>query len=710
MTNVHRAALCAALAVWMFLVAAAAPQADAQACFGDCDGDGGLTLGELQTAVAISLGELPSSSCVAIDGDGNGVVVVSEVERGVAEEVLGCGQSAPTSGVAAASGIGIPIVHLGSTSGLPGQTASFDVTLETSGEPIAGVQVDIAFDPNTPIAAKVNGRPDCIPNAAINKGGTSFAFQPPGCSGSSCTAIRSLVLALDNVDPIPDGSVMFSCNVAIAPSAPNGVYPLVGSNAGSSDPQGSAISTDVTNGAVTVGNVPPTTASPTVTPSAGGAPGSLILRRARLRADTSRRPRHHNGWIRLDGVVNANPPLGNLADEMVAAGMQAAISTTAGARIELPWKPIACVQRDSARGPLTTCTAEDVLGWRQIVLRPSGIPNLLEMHLVARDLDFIPPLTAEPVRVALRTTAFERLDDLGGCVVRGSDAKLKKCHEEGVLPTATATVTDTATLTSTATPTQTPPPTRTITRTRTATNTHPPTSTPTETRTPTQVVVPSVALGERVFTIEPGVPFADPSATGSGLFTSLLPGSNIAQTVSSGPLVLVGGLPDASGVASLVLQQDVTLLLTLIDGSYACLKLFAAGSSGSIDCDGGTAYDVIATQAAGDVGFMFAIQTHAGAPAPPGHGDLVLTVQGQFVPAGPVPDCDTITYDNPPQQFAYTTANATAVKGAIQLTLPGEPFSCNEFATSGTGGMLAAPAPVTFEEYGDLANVFRFAE
>src|SRR5215475_10526447 len=248
MTNVHREALCAALAVWMFLVAEAAPQADAQACFGDCDGDGGLTLGELQTAVAISLGELPSSSCAAIDGDGDGVVVVSEVERGVAEAVLGCGQAAPTSGVAAASGIGIPVVHLGSTSGLPGQTVSFDVTLETSGEPIAGVQVDIDFDPNTPIAARPNGRPDCSPNAAIHKGGTSFAFQPPGCSGSSCTAIRSLVLALDNIDPIPDGSIMFSCNVAIAPNAPNGVYPLGGFKAGSSDPQGGAISTDVTNG------------------------------------------------------------------------------------------------------------------------------------------------------------------------------------------------------------------------------------------------------------------------------------------------------------------------------------------------------------------------------------------------------------------------------------------------------------------------------
>src|SRR5262249_60217376 len=128
---------------------------------------------------------------------------------------------------------------------------------------------------------------------------------------SSCTAIRSLVLALDNVDPIPDGSVMFSCNVAIAPSAPDGVYPLVGFNAGSSDPQGRAISTDVTNGAVTVGNVPPTTASPTVTPSPGGAPGSLILRRARLRADTSRPPRHHTAWVRLGGVGNANAHPGN---------------------------------------------------------------------------------------------------------------------------------------------------------------------------------------------------------------------------------------------------------------------------------------------------------------------------------------------------------------------------------------------------------------
>jgi hypothetical protein len=52
----------------------------------------------------------------------------------------------------------------------------------------------------------------------------AFAFLPPGCFGPDCS-VRALVLAFDNVDPIPDGSVLFTCHMLIAPDAATGIIP-----------------------------------------------------------------------------------------------------------------------------------------------------------------------------------------------------------------------------------------------------------------------------------------------------------------------------------------------------------------------------------------------------------------------------------------------------------------------------------------------------
>lgn len=725
---------------WMWLVGAIAvvawqSPAAAQSCFGDCDGDGSVTVREMQTAVAISLGEQPLTTCVSLDPDGNGLVRVDDLTHMIADQLDGC---APPDPVSRAVGDGPVVVHVGSAAGGPGDTVSFDVTLEAPAVSVAGVQVDISFDPNTPVAAAGSGQPDCAVNPAIHKSATAFAFQPPGCTpGFSCTGFRSVVLSLSNVEPIPDGALMFNCNVAIQPSAPGGSYPLVSFNAFASDPAGTSLSTGATDGEIDVGSFPtptisstPTIGSPTATgvttatatrtshtatatrtPTATAvvppAPGSLILRKARLHADD--RPGRRRGSMRIDGVVNINPPFGGLFDDIMANGMRMRVSTNAGSSIELPWKPIACVARDLSGSPFVTCTAEDVLGWRKISFRPTGTPNLVAVRLKTRNLELVAPLTAEPVQVLLASSSFLRADDLGGCRIRGH-ATLKLCHESGILPSPTVTATATATGTRTGTRTATVTPTRTITKTPTATFTRTSSRTPTMTFTPTQIVVPTVALGERVFTIEPGTPFASPFATRTGLFNSLAGGVNVATSFSSGPLTLVGGLPDASGVAPLSLKEDVTLLATLTDGSYACFKLFATGSTGSIDCNGGTAYDITASQPAGDVGFLSDLQTHQGSPAGPGHADLVIMEQGQFLPAGPVPDCSTITYENPPQPFGYTTATAIAVKGAQQLFDVGEPFSCAAFSTPRSGGMLATPVPLSFPGFGDMENVFRFAE
>jgi MYXO-CTERM domain-containing protein len=209
------------------------------------------------------------------------------------------------------------IIHVGSTSGDIGEDGlSFDVTLEIpdAGTEVAGTQNDITFsggigaqiqikakagkcsvtratecfvDGDCPEGETCRGvAPDCTVNPDIDKTGTSFAFQPSNCQGEACTGIRALVLSLANVDPIPDGSVLYSCAVQINSTA-SGTIPLTCSNPGSSDPAGGALDTTCTNGSVTVGSTAPSstlasaiTADATEIPlvDASGFPDSGVIK------------------------------------------------------------------------------------------------------------------------------------------------------------------------------------------------------------------------------------------------------------------------------------------------------------------------------------------------------------------------------------------------------------------------------------------------
>jgi YVTN family beta-propeller protein len=144
-------------------------------------------------------------------------------------------------------------IEIGSTTGGPGDTVSIVVTLHASGAPVAATQNDIAFDRSVPVAARADARPDCTANPDIRKGGSAFSFLPPSCvPGRDCQAIRALVLALDNLDAIPDRSVLYTCSVAIAADAAPGVYSLTSANVAGSDPHGQAINAAGIAGYVTV--------------------------------------------------------------------------------------------------------------------------------------------------------------------------------------------------------------------------------------------------------------------------------------------------------------------------------------------------------------------------------------------------------------------------------------------------------------------------
>lgn len=134
----------------------------------------------------------------------------------------------------------------------PGDTVEIAVSLASGSDRVAGVQNDLELTPPLFWA----GDAPCAANPAIDKGATAFAFGP--CQrGGPCDRLRAIVIALDNVDPIPDGSELYRCRVAIDPAAPAGAYPVAVTNPGASDPEGNALVVAGVDGRVVVGEVSP---------------------------------------------------------------------------------------------------------------------------------------------------------------------------------------------------------------------------------------------------------------------------------------------------------------------------------------------------------------------------------------------------------------------------------------------------------------------
>ncbi len=74
--------------------AAMAPAARAD-CLGDCDGTDTVEVIELVIGVNIALGQMPLIVCPVWDGNGDGRVDVSELQRGIDETMYGCPAATP---------------------------------------------------------------------------------------------------------------------------------------------------------------------------------------------------------------------------------------------------------------------------------------------------------------------------------------------------------------------------------------------------------------------------------------------------------------------------------------------------------------------------------------------------------------------------------------------------------------------------------------
>jgi len=158
-------------------------------------------------------------------------------------------------------------LEVGYVQARPGDDIVFDVVLHSEGAQVAGTENSIAFSPNAPVLETETAEPDCWVNPAIDKSATAFAFFPFGCLPAiayDCNGIRAIVIALDNVAPIPDGEVLYSCRVQVAADAPAVEHRLLCLDAGSASPDAEALETTCRDGGVLR---PGSTPLPTRTPA-----------------------------------------------------------------------------------------------------------------------------------------------------------------------------------------------------------------------------------------------------------------------------------------------------------------------------------------------------------------------------------------------------------------------------------------------------------
>ncbi len=87
--------LSSGLAFWTTVLFGGEPIA--QACIGDCDGNGAVTVNELVRGVAVALAIRPLDGCEALDRDDDGTVAIAELIAAVGAALAGCPpQSTPT--------------------------------------------------------------------------------------------------------------------------------------------------------------------------------------------------------------------------------------------------------------------------------------------------------------------------------------------------------------------------------------------------------------------------------------------------------------------------------------------------------------------------------------------------------------------------------------------------------------------------------------
>jgi len=190
-------------------------------------------------------------------------------------------------------------------------------------------------------------------------------------------------------------------------------------------------------------------------------------------------------------------------------------------------------------------------------------------------------------------------------------------------------------------------------------------------------------------------------------------GTSIAIADLIGAIDLTGDVPDADGVAALVVPGPVFYRGPILGGAFGNLCIRVTSCTGFVDCDGGTPVDVDVVQDSAGPGVQGnPIVTTTGLGADGGPGAVELSCQQSVVQVGPtVTDCGTVNY--PPDQLAvYTTGavsghylNGHPLIGTGAIAVSGEAFSCASWNVEDGPGQLAVSFLLEEDpQAGDTAN------
>lgn len=128
-------------------------------------------------------------------------------------------------------------ISIGNATGRADDLVSIDVWMDDGGTPVVATENELHF----PLLAEIQ---DCVANPAINKNGSAFRI------GGEFS--KAIIISLTDVDPIPSGSTLYTCQVHIAADAPNGYYKLGCAYPGAASPEGEEVFASCADGILTV--------------------------------------------------------------------------------------------------------------------------------------------------------------------------------------------------------------------------------------------------------------------------------------------------------------------------------------------------------------------------------------------------------------------------------------------------------------------------
>jgi hypothetical protein len=233
------------------------------------------------------------------------------------------------------------------------------------------------------------------------------------------------------------------------------------------------------------------------------------------------------------------------------------------------------------------------------------------------------------------------------------------------------------------------------------------------------------ATREIVVRVEGEQPFVCDQGLGERAFAVRRPASRLVTSATgtadastdpwlAGVLRICAGQALGEGLYALTLREDAVFGLALGDGGVLCARVSARGSSGALDCDGGSAVDVRAAQDE-DGATRIAVDSGLGLDAGTGAAVIRAPIAIVQLAEGASPDdCEGAVYP-PSFNGALTTGQGRAevvdAHGGVvaEVSATGSSFRCDEW-TDGGGAAFVLPFPAVNTPSGDRAAALVLSE